>query len=56
MIPWTPDIALPSDASIPSVLEQLAASSAGVLVVLDEGGVVRGVIDTDGVRERLGGS
>jgi Zn-dependent protease len=56
MIPWTPDIALPSDASIPSVLEQLAASTAGVLVVLDEGGVVRGVIDTDGVRERLGGS
>ncbi|MGH2758243.1 MAG: site-2 protease family protein [Actinomycetota bacterium] len=56
MIPWTPDIALPSDASTASMLEQLAASAAGVLVVLDHGGVVRGVIDTDGVRARLGGS
>lgn len=54
MIPWTPDIALPADASIASVLEHLATSTAGVLVVLDEGGVVRGVIDTDGVRARLG--
>lgn len=54
MIPWTPDIALSADASISSVLEQLSASTAGVLVVLDEGGVVRGVIDADGVRAKLG--
>jgi len=53
MIPWTPDIALPSDAPISSVLEHLATAGAGVLVVLDEGGVVRGVIDADGVRDRL---
>ena len=56
MIPWTPDIALSSDASIASVLEQLSATAAGVLVVLDQGGVVRGVIDADGVRARLGGA
>ena len=54
MIPWTPDIALPAGAPISLVLEQLAASEAGVLVVLDEGGVVRGVIDSEGVQARLG--
>jgi hypothetical protein len=38
---------------MPEVLERLASSSAGVLVVLDERGIVRGVIDAEGVRERL---
>jgi Zn-dependent protease len=55
MIPWTPEIALSADAPISSALERLAASGPGVLVVLDEGGVVRGVIDSEGVQARLGG-
>ncbi|HYZ93753.1 MAG TPA: site-2 protease family protein [Actinomycetota bacterium] len=54
MIPWTPDIALPSDAPISRVLEQLSTTGSRVLVVLDDAGVVRGVIDSDGVQTRLG--
>ena len=54
MIPWTPDIALNADVPIGSAIQRLIASRSGVLVVLDDVGVVRGVIDTDGVRERLG--
>lgn len=54
MIPWTPDIALNADVPIGSAIQRLVASPSGVLVVLDDGGVVRGVIDTDGVRARLG--
>ncbi len=56
MIPWTPDIALGADVPITSALQRLASSEAGVLVVLDEAGVVRGVIDTEGVRARFGQS
>jgi Zn-dependent protease len=54
MIPWTSDIALPAAAPISLALEQLASTEAGVLVVLDEGGVVRGVIDAESVQARLG--
>jgi CBS-domain-containing membrane protein len=56
MIPWTSDIALPSETPISSVLQRLASSGGGVLVVLDPAGVVRGVIDSDGVQARLGAS
>jgi Zn-dependent protease len=55
MIPWTPDIALRSDAPAGTTLERLAASSSGVLVVLDDGGVVRGVLDAEGIQAHLGG-
>jgi Zn-dependent protease len=54
MIPWTPEIALQAEAPISRVLEMLATSDSGVLVVLDESGVVRGVIDSEGLQERLG--
>lgn len=54
MIPWTPNIGLPADSPLPDALERLAASRAGALVVLDERGVVRGVLDADTVRARLG--
>jgi Zn-dependent protease len=55
MIPWSPDIALRSDAPAGAALERLAASPSGVLVVLDEGGIVRGVLDAEGVQARLEG-
>ncbi len=54
MIPWTPDIALNWDVPITSALQRLASPGTAVLVVLDESGIVRGVIDNEGVRARLG--
>lgn len=54
MIPWTPNIGLPADEPLTSALERLASSAAGALVVLDDGGIVRGVLDEETVRSRLG--
>ena len=53
MVPWTPDIALKADVPITAALQRLASTAAGMLVVLDEAGVVRGVIDTECVRARF---
>lgn len=56
MVPWTSDLALDGDVPIAVALQRLAESGRDVLVVLGEGGVVRGVLDADSVRERLGAS
>lgn len=53
MIPWTPEIALEAETPVASVVERLAGPGPGVVIVL-ENGVVRGVIDADSVRARLG--
>lgn len=54
MVPWTPEIALDADVPMSAAIQRLTASSSGLLVVLDGSGVVRGVIDDEGLRARLG--
>jgi Zn-dependent protease len=54
MVPWTSGIACSAGEPLERALERLATNHDTVLVVLDEHGVVRGVLDTDAVRERIG--
>jgi Zn-dependent protease len=51
MVPWTHDISVRSDEPLSSALGRLASGS--VLVVVDDNGTVRGVLDGASVREHL---
>jgi Zn-dependent protease len=53
MIPWTPRLTFPAAQPLSRALERLAATDAGVLVVVDEHGAALGILDHGGVRERL---
>jgi Zn-dependent protease len=54
MTPWTADVGVSASEPLEHALERLAAGHDTVLVVLDENGVVRGVLDTEAVREGIG--
>lgn len=53
MVPWTPRLAYRASDPLPRALELLARGRSGLLVVLDERGSVVGVLDHEGVRDRL---
>jgi hypothetical protein len=55
MLRWTPDLACRVSDPLKLALNRMAASGADVVVVLDEGGVARGVLSSDGVGDRLRG-
>jgi len=55
MLRWTPDLACRVTDPVKVALQQMATSGAEVVVVLDELGVARGVLSSDGVGERLRG-
>ena len=55
MVRWTPDIACRVTDPLKVALKRMAGSGADVVVVLDEGGVARGVLSSDGVADRLRG-
>lgn len=54
MVPWTSDLGMPSDAPLLGALERLSGEGVDVVVVLDQQGIVRGVLDETSVREHLG--
>jgi CBS domain-containing protein len=51
MIPWTHDLSVSSDEPISVAIERFAKSD--VLVVVDESGTVRGVLDRQTVKAKL---
>jgi CBS domain-containing protein len=53
MVPWTKGISVRGSEPLDRALEQLARQPSRVLVVLDEEGVVRGVLDGQSVRSNL---
>ena len=53
MLPWTPDMTLDASTPLEQGLARLRATPGGVIVVLDERGVVRGVLNEDIVRTQL---
>ncbi|MEX0875369.1 MAG: site-2 protease family protein [Actinomycetota bacterium] len=53
MVPWTNGISVRGTEPLERALEQLARQPGHVLVVLDEEGVVRGVLDDHSVRSNL---
>ncbi len=53
MVPWTSGISISSSESLEHALEQLARQPGRVLVVLDDEGIVRGVLDDQSVRANL---
>jgi hypothetical protein len=55
MVRWTPDLACRVTDPLSVALKRMAAAGADVVVVLDETGVARGVLSSDGVGERLRG-
>ena len=55
MVPWSPDLGMPSDAPLMGALQRLSKDGVDVVVVLDREGVVRGVLDEGAVREQLAG-
>jgi len=55
MVRWTPDIACRATDPLNIALKRMADGGADVVVVLDEGGVARGVLSSDVVGERLRG-
>jgi len=55
MVHWSPDIACRVTDPVKVALRRMAQGGADVVVVLDEGGVARGVLSSDGVGERLRG-
>ncbi len=54
MVPWTSEISVKSSEPLERALEQLARQPGRVLVVLDDEGTVRGVLDDQSVRANLG--
>ena len=54
MVPWTSAISIKSSEPLERALEQLAQQPGRVLVVLDDDGIVRGVLDDQSVRANLG--
>jgi Zn-dependent protease len=55
MVRWSSDIACHVSDPLKVALRRMAKAGADVIVVLDEGGVARGVLSSDGVGERLRG-
>lgn len=55
MVPWRRELSCAVGDPIAGALERLGSARGGVVVVLDERGVVRGVLSREGVRSRLGG-
>jgi Zn-dependent protease len=53
MLRWTPDVACRVTDPLNIALKRMADGGADVVVVLDEGGVARGVLSSDAVGERL---
>jgi Zn-dependent protease len=53
MVPWTAELGMRADAPLTSALERLSAEPASVVVVVDDRGVVRGVLDEGAVRAHL---
>lgn len=54
MVRWSPELGVRTDAPLRDALERLAHRSTIVVVVVDEKGVVRGVLDENAVRTRIG--
>jgi CBS domain-containing protein len=55
MIPWTNELGMPSDAPLKGALERLSRNDVDCVVVLDQQGIVRGVLDEGAVRAQLAG-
>jgi Zn-dependent protease len=55
MVPWAAELGMPSDAPLSGALERLARKDVDCVVVLDEQGIVRGVLDEGAVRAQLAG-
>jgi hypothetical protein len=55
MVKWNPQLGVRTSAPLMHALERLADRTTPVVVVVDEKGVVRGVIDETAVRARLAG-
>lgn len=55
MVPWSSGLSCSASDPLPTALHRMAASGAGAVVVLDERGVVRGVLSSDGVRAQIRG-
>lgn len=53
MVAWTPRLTFPASQPVSRALERLAVLRASLLVLVDDGGGVVGVLDSDGVRSRL---
>lgn len=53
MIRWTPDLTCSATDPLSIALERMSATGAGVVVVLDERGVVKGVLTEEAVRDHL---
>lgn len=55
MVPWSSRLSCSASDPLTTALERMAATGTGAVVVLDEEGVVRGVLSEDGVRAHLRG-
>ncbi len=55
MVPWSPTLGVRSTAPLAEALERLADQRTPIVVIVDDKGVVRGVLDEAGVRARLAG-
>jgi Zn-dependent protease len=54
MVPWSSDLGMRTDTPLSTAVERLAKGDATLIVVVDERGVVRGVLDEHSIRENVG--
>jgi CBS domain-containing protein len=53
MVRWTPDLTCAASDPLSTALERMSATGAGLVVVLDERGVVKGVLTEETVQDHL---
>ncbi len=53
MVPWSPALSFRADRPLTRALERLSDNETGVLILVDDQGAVIGLLDVDGLRERM---